>query len=883
MLTGCISDELRQKLSEDSQPGLPDCESQPSRASNDQSTPADARSNLEVRIVGIARDAALEEMPPGEQIWLDARVANNGFGDSAAMTLRYYRLNDDTISARDAQIGVDQVAPLESGRSVELSFCVTAPNSPGTYYYGAGVDAVSGDTDPSNDCSGSVETIVISQETARETNPDLVLRNLRRVGSGAQQAVHVGQALTFQADVENIGDASSRSSTIRFYRSTDSNITTGDAQVGTGGTGIIWPGRNSPQTISLTAHSIPGTYFYGACVDPVAGEKNTTNNCSLAVRVSIGSQPEPDLIVVNVDRGGRGGATYTGQSLSLQAQVRNIGDAQASSTTLRYYLSGDESISPWDAYVGMVRVGVLHSGRATTESITVTAPSSPGTYYYGACVDAVSGESDTNNNCSSYVRVEVVKATAPDLVVTQFRTDERRIGLGDSVPVTLTVKNQGNGGSDATHVTFYISQDSQVATNSSNRSGYGRNIRAFDPSPDQEELRYSITAPDQIGTYYLRVCVFPLAEESNTQNNCSVSVRVQVTLRSTVDLNISSFKVRDTNPYVGDRIVLFARVSNEGNSGSSNSYVYFYQSTSRNYSSPANRLEGFRVYVIEGGLHRDFDHQPTVPSSPGTYYYGACVDRIGNELNYNNNCSGAIRVVVRERDRPDLLVRSFSVNEARVDPGDKYTMSAIVRNQGNAEAEETHLTLYISQTSQVATTPSNASDRYKVPAMGASPDERVLSLEAYASSQIGTYYVRVCVSFPALETNTQNNCSTTYSIEVQRAFRPDLSASIGPIGESGIIYSGGRYKVNGGVLNTGTATSERTVLRYYRSDDRAISNDDVLLSSLKVGPIEPGGSGNKEITAVAPQESDVSYYFYVCLDGGMPAPPDDALRSWREK
>ena len=44
------------------------------------------------------------------------------------------------------------------------------------------------------------------------------------------------------------------------------------------------------------------------------------------------------------------------------------------------------------------------------------------------------------------------------------------------------------------------------------------------------------------------------------------------------------------------------------------------------------------------------------------------MDRIGNELNYNNNCSGAIRVVVRERDRPDLLVRSFSVNEARVDP-----------------------------------------------------------------------------------------------------------------------------------------------------------------------------------------------------------------------
>ena len=33
-------------------------------------------------------------------------------------------------------------------------------------------------------------------------------------------------------------------------------------------------------------------------------------------------------------------------------------------------------------------------------SIDVTAPSTPGTYYYGACVDPVADESDTQNNCS---------------------------------------------------------------------------------------------------------------------------------------------------------------------------------------------------------------------------------------------------------------------------------------------------------------------------------------------------------------------------------------------------------------------------------------------------------------------------------------------------
>ena len=34
------------------------------------------------------------------------------------------------------------------------------------------------------------------------------------------------------------------------------------------------------------------------------------------------------------------------------------------------------------------------------ESLSRTAPSSTGTYYYGVCVDPVAGESDTRNNCS---------------------------------------------------------------------------------------------------------------------------------------------------------------------------------------------------------------------------------------------------------------------------------------------------------------------------------------------------------------------------------------------------------------------------------------------------------------------------------------------------
>ena len=75
--------------------------------------------------------------------------------------------------------------------------------------------------------------------------------------------------------------------------------------------------------------------------------------------------------------------------------MRNDGDESSAATTLRYYQSTDATITTSDTEVGTDTVGGLSAG-ATTRIVTyVTAPASAGTYYYGLCVDAVTGESDT--------------------------------------------------------------------------------------------------------------------------------------------------------------------------------------------------------------------------------------------------------------------------------------------------------------------------------------------------------------------------------------------------------------------------------------------------------------------------------------------------------
>ena len=108
--------------------------------------------------------------------------------------------------------------------------------------------------------------------------------------------------------------------------------------------------------------------------------------------------PEPersDLMVGTPsvsDSGPEAGAAFT-----LSATVRNEDEGESAATTLRYYRSTDAAITTSDMEVGTDAIGVLAAAGSSSQSVDLTAPDTSGTYYYGACVDAVTDESDTTN------------------------------------------------------------------------------------------------------------------------------------------------------------------------------------------------------------------------------------------------------------------------------------------------------------------------------------------------------------------------------------------------------------------------------------------------------------------------------------------------------
>ncbi len=131
---------------------------------------------------------------------------------------------------------------------------------------------------------------------------------------------------------------------------------------------------------------------------------NMSAKCSLRA-TDTPAQDFPDLVVQSVsvsDNEPDADASFT-----LSATVRNQGSGGSAATTLRYYRSSNATISSADTEVGTDAVGGLAASGSSRDSIRLNAPETAGTYYYGACVDAVSEESDTGNNCSDAVSVTV--------------------------------------------------------------------------------------------------------------------------------------------------------------------------------------------------------------------------------------------------------------------------------------------------------------------------------------------------------------------------------------------------------------------------------------------------------------------------------------------
>ena len=114
-------------------------------------------------------------------------------------------------------------------------------------------------------------------------------------------------------------------------------------------------------------------------------------------------------------------------------------------------------------------------------------PAAAGTYYYGACVEAVAGESDATNNYSASVQVSVTEVRAethPDLAVGSPSVSDSSPTPGATFSLSAAVRNDGD---DAAVLPFDGRGDHECR----HLGGHGRSRGAFrrgdEPRVDQPD------------------------------------------------------------------------------------------------------------------------------------------------------------------------------------------------------------------------------------------------------------------------------------------------------------------------------------------------------------------------------------------------------------
>ena len=122
--------------------------------------------------------------------------------------------------------------------------------------------------------------------------------------------------------------------------------------------------------------------------------------------------PAPDLAFAGVLPAS---ATLTpGSSVTFAFRIRNQGTLASSTTTIRAMRSPNPIVSTRDTELKSYSLSSLAASQDLTFPLTISveASTAAGTIYIGMCIDAVTDESNTRNNCSEGARLTITASSS---------------------------------------------------------------------------------------------------------------------------------------------------------------------------------------------------------------------------------------------------------------------------------------------------------------------------------------------------------------------------------------------------------------------------------------------------------------------------------------
>ena len=249
---------------------------------------------------------------------------------------------------------------------------------------------------------------------------------------------------------------------------------------------------------------------------------------------------------------------------------------------------------------GTVSPSTVTTGSNGTAQSTLTRGNTPGHNYF------VTATASGYREASSRISISAPLPT-PDLVVDSPQISKTTLAPGESFTFSATVRNADEGPGSATTLKYWRSSDSTDVTEAGTAP-----VSALD-SKGTTDVSTQLTAPTAPGTYTYFACISSVARESNTDNNCTRSVRITVGV-SPAKLMIASGDNQGGVPNTELTDPLVVKVLDADGNGVENVGVDFRVATGQGRLS--SRDNGQTVYVTTNS--EGFAEVPFTPTSAGT-------------------------------------------------------------------------------------------------------------------------------------------------------------------------------------------------------------------------------------------------------------------------
>jgi hypothetical protein len=322
--------------------------------------------------------------------------------------------------------------------------------------------------------------------------------------------------------------------------------------------------------INITAGgTVTQNFSYGIKEDNHKLEKNT-ETATVVLNSTISTLPDLEMTSVAP----KSDAVDAGTTLSVTDGVINQGLASSDSFTIAYYLSVSPDAGPSDSILLPTSrmVDTLGPGFTNTATTNLSIPATTPANSYYVCSDADSEnnviETDKNNNtlCSS----NQVIVRQPDLIVSGITTAATVKVAGQSVPLNISIKNQGNAPAGPSLVSFYLSTNAVYGNRNDIVSSTTKEIGYLNSGAiSSGTISMMIPESTHAGSYYL--CAAADSEntvvESNEDNNTAcTALLLRVPLPDLVIIRLSTSAATIRN---GEAFFLTATIQNRGGSATS--------------------------------------------------------------------------------------------------------------------------------------------------------------------------------------------------------------------------------------------------------------------------------------------------------------------------